>query len=95
MRKRRSLKNKIVPDMTHTEETKVAVMQEQIGYIKNQVDTIVKKLEENYVTQVEFDAMVLGYEKRISNLESNQNKLAWMIIGSVVVALIGLVVTIV
>lgn len=76
--------------MVPNNEIKVAVMQEQISYIKQQVDAIVTKLDNNYTTIDEHNAL----KEQVIKLESNQNKIAWLIISSVVVALIALVVTV-
>lgn len=62
-----------------SEETKVAVMQEQIIYIKNQVDTILTKLEEAAKShqlqvqrmQTEMDKRFEGVHNRLE-LKANQ-----------------------
>jgi len=56
-----------------SEETKVAVMQEQITYISKQVDTILSRLDENVKThekrmdrfQTEIDTRFTGVHTRI------------------------------
>lgn len=74
--------------MTQTEETKVAVMQEQINYIKTQVDAIANKLDNSYTTKEEH----LFLEKRTLNIENNLNKLAWIVITAVLMAVLGSVI---
>jgi hypothetical protein len=71
-----------------SEETKVAVMQEQIIYIKKQVDTIVDKLDNNYVTKDE-----LGHlESRVVNVEEIIRKIVWIIVTAFLTALLGSVI---
>jgi len=73
-----------------SEETKVAVMQNQIEYIKKQVDTIVVKLDDNYVTKEQH----ITLEKRLANVEDILRRLNWIIITGVVGALLTLVITV-
>ena len=73
-----------------TEETKVAVMQEQIVYIKKQVDTIVHKLDSQYVTKDEHEHLV----HRVVGIEDIIKKVGWTIITAVIVAVLGSVIII-
>lgn len=71
-----------------TEETKVAVMQEQITYIRKQVDAIIDKLDNNYTTKEEH----LYLEKRVVKVEDIINKLVWIIVTAVLTAILASVV---
>ena len=74
--------------MTQTEETKVAVMQEQINYIKDKVDEMVSKLDRNYVTKEEH-AHIVG---RVIKVEEIINRLVWIIVTAVLSALLASVI---
>lgn len=74
--------------MTQTEETKVAVMQEQINYIKRQVDAIIDKLDNNYVTKEEHNHVV----GRVIKVEEIINRLVWIIVTSVLSAILASVI---
>lgn len=71
--------------MTQTEETKVAVMQEQINYIKERVDEVIQKLDNNYVTKEEY-AHCIG---RVVKVEEIINRLVWIIVTAVLSALLA------
>jgi len=74
--------------MTQTEETKVAVMQEQINYIKKQVDAILIKLDNNYTTKEEH----LFLEKRVVKVEEIINRIVWIIVTAVLSAILASVI---
>jgi hypothetical protein len=73
--------------MDRHEEIKVAVMQEQIGYIKTQVDTILLKLDTHYTSKEEHDQL----EKRVSIIEANLNKIVWIILTAIILAALALI----
>jgi ABC-type bacteriocin/lantibiotic exporter with double-glycine peptidase domain len=74
--------------MTQTEETKVAVMQEQINYIKTQVDAIILKLDNNYVTKEEYNHCVT----RVVKVEEIINRLVWIIVTAFLSAILASVI---
>ena len=74
--------------MTQTEETKVAVMQKQVEYITKQVDAIVEKLDNNYVTKEEHNHIV----GRVVKVEDIINKLVWIIVTAVLSAILASVI---
>ena len=74
--------------MTQTEETKVAVMQEQINYIKQQVDNIVLKLDNNYTTKEEH----IHLDTRVKKVEEIISRLVWLIVTAFVSALLASVI---
>lgn len=93
-----------------SEETKVAVMQEQIVYIKKQVDTILATLEKNVQAhqeqiarmQVEMDKRFEGVHNRIDTkadktevekINSVLSRINWIIITTVLGAILALVIT--
>jgi hypothetical protein len=71
-----------------TEETKVAVMQEQITYIRKQVDAIVNKLDNNYTTKEEHENL----KERVVNVEEIIKRRVWIIVTSVLTAILASVI---
>lgn len=61
-------------------ETKIAVVQTDVTYLKEKIDTIDKKLDAQYVTQDEFDPI---------------RKLVYGIVGLILTAVVGALISIV
>lgn len=76
--------------MGQTEETKIAVMQKEISYIKEKVDEVVSKLDNNYVTKDEHN----GLEKKVDKIQGIIDRIVWIIITMVLGAVLALVISI-
>lgn len=74
-----------------SEETKVAVMQKEISYIKERVDEAIRKLDNNYVTKVEY----IGLEERVIKVEDIINRLVWIIVSAVLTAILASIIVVI
>lgn len=77
-------------DILNKVETVTALMQKDLSYIREKVDTLEKQIATNYVTQIEFKDST----KRLDRLEDTNIWVTRMIVGSVLLAVIGLVVAV-
>lgn len=73
--------------MNIRQDTKIAIMQEQIGYISKQVDIIITKLDNNYVTVEEHESL----REITKELQANQSKIVWLVITTVVATIAGII----
>ena len=76
--------------MNQSEETKVAVMQKEISYIKERVDEAIRKLDNNYVTKEEH----LNLEEKVDKIQEIIDRIGWIIITMVIGAVLTLVISI-
>ena len=62
----------------------LAVIANDITYIKKEVGVISCKLEKDYVTKIEF-------ESKVEPIKTAYDRITWLIISSVILAILGLV----
>ena len=68
-------------------DTKIAVMQNDMGYIKHMIEQVDSKLDKNYVTKEEFLAKTQKYDIAV--------KVVFGLVGFILVAVLGAVINLV
>lgn len=77
----------------------IAIMRKDLEYITKSIDQLSrgfsdldKKIDDRYVTRDELDKTLTPMKNDIKNISGGVNKVVWIVLTAVIVAIIGLVI---
>lgn len=76
---------------TPSENTQVALMAQDITYIKKSIDDLTDKVDHNYVSNEKFENRVGALERNLATVNNYGKWLILLILGAVVTAVLQLV----
>lgn len=79
------------PKLTNSDETSIALISQDIKYIKDDIFDIKTVLREGYATKDSLAEVAKDVEKRLNDLESKSN--LWRILNPIISAVLGSIMT--